>query len=112
LAYRVTIRHGSQVERESFKALEPALAAARRAAEAVLSEGPLRKVKMLREFEPSERVAARIEVSRGGPLRGASAGVDVMGDGSMVAFAGSVRRRSLEPARGEDAFDAVERELR
>jgi hypothetical protein len=66
---------------------------------------------MLREFEPGERVAARIEISRGRMLRGASAGVDVMGDGTMVAFAGSVGRRTLDPAVGEDAFDAVRREL-
>jgi len=40
-----------------------------------------------------------------------AAGVDVMGDGSVVAFAGSVRRRELDPAPGEDAFEAVGREL-
>ena len=77
----------------------------------MLAEGSLSEVSMLREFEPGERVAARIEVSRGGVLRGSSAGVDVMGDGTMVAFAGSVGRRPLDPATGEDAFDAVRRKL-
>ena len=66
---------------------------------------------MLREFEPAERVAARIEITRGGTFRGSSAGVDVMGDGALVPFAGSVRRREVEPVGGEDAFDAVGREL-
>ena len=62
---------------------------------------------MLRDFEPGERVAARLEISRGGMLRGRSAGVDVMGDGSLVAFAGGVGRRPLEPGEGETPFDAV-----
>lgn len=66
---------------------------------------------MLRKFGPADRVAARLEITRGGLLRGASAGVDVMGDGSLVAFAGGVGRRPIEPAEGETAFDAVRREL-
>ncbi len=66
---------------------------------------------MLREFEPAERVAARLEISTGGTFRGTSAGVDVMGDGAVVAFAGGVRRRPLEPLAGETPFDAIRREL-
>ena len=62
----------------------------------------LASVKMLREFEPSERVAARLEISTGSIFRGRSAGIDVMGDGSIVAFAGGVARRPLEP-EGERA---------
>ena len=75
------------------------------------AEGGLDAVSMLRDFEPGERVAARIEISRGGVLRGSSAGVDVMGDGAIVGFAGAVRRRPLDPRPGEDAFDAIGREL-
>lgn len=66
---------------------------------------------MLRDFEPSERVAARLELSSGGALRGRAAGVDVMGDGSVVPFAGGVMRRRLEVREGESAYDAVRREL-
>jgi hypothetical protein len=66
---------------------------------------------MLREFEPGDRVAARIEVSSGGWLHGRAAGVDVMGDGALVPYAGGVRRRTLEPGEGESALDAVRREL-
>jgi hypothetical protein len=57
-------------------------------------------------------VAARLEIARGGILRGASAGVDVMGDGSLVAFAGGVGRRPLDAGDDETAFDEVRRELR
>ena len=82
-----------------------------RRAQRVIAEGPLEGVKMLRDFEPGERVAARLELSTGGILRGAAAGVDVMGDGSVVAFAGGVRRRSLEPRGGQTPFQAVRRQL-
>jgi hypothetical protein len=82
-----------------------------RRAEQILAQGPLEGVKMLREFEPAVRVAARLEVSTGGVLRGMAAGVDVMGDGSVVAFAGGVRRRPLEPRGGQTPFDAVRREF-
>ncbi len=83
------------------------------AAEEVRVEGPLRGVKMLREFEPGDRVAARLELSTGGFLRGGKdAGVDVMGDGTIVAFAGAVRRETLEPEPGQTAFDAVRARLR
>lgn len=66
---------------------------------------------MLRTFEPGDRVAARCEISTGGWLRGSAAGVDVMGDGNIVAFAGGVTRNPLEPRDGETPFDAVKRQL-
>jgi hypothetical protein len=71
----------------------------------VRAEGGLGAVSVIRDFEPGDRVAARIEIARGGMLRGTNAGVDVMGDGTLVPFAGSVGRRQL------DAFEAVKREL-
>ena len=55
---------------------------------------------MLRDFEPADQVAARLEISGKGLLRAPTAGVDVMGDGSLVPFSGSVRREELEPPRG------------
>jgi hypothetical protein len=66
---------------------------------------------MLREFEPGQRVAARLEISTGRWLRGRAVGVDVMGDGNVVAFEGGMTRNELELRRGESAFDAVRREL-
>lgn len=61
---------------------------------------------MLRQFEPEVRVAARLELSTGGFLRKRDAGVDVMGDGTLVAYSGGIRRREL--ARGRDLDAAVE----
>ena len=111
MAYKLTVRHGSQVKRESFDDLDDAVAAARRAAEEVRVEGTLDSVSVLRTFEPGQQVAARIEITYGGVLRGKSVGVDVMGDGSLIAFSGGVRRRELEPRGRQDAFDLIHREL-
>jgi hypothetical protein len=109
--YRLTVRHGSRVQRERFDDLDEALAALERACEGVREQGPLSEVKMLRDFEPGERVAARVELSTGGMLRGRDAGIDVMGDGALVAYAGGIRRETLEPGAGESHYDAVRRAL-
>lgn len=66
---------------------------------------------MLRDFEPAERVAARLEISTGPLWRARGAGVDVMGDGSVVAFAGSVARRPIEAREGESPYAAIERRM-
>jgi hypothetical protein len=48
-----------------------------------------------------------LELSTGGVLRGREVGVDVMGDGALVPYAGVVRKRRLEPRDGGTAFDAL-----
>jgi len=99
------------VTRNSYDDLGAAVEAMEGHVNRVLAEGGLEGVKMLRDFEPGQRVAARIEISTGGWLRSRDAGIDVMGDGRMVGFAGGVRRRELEPAPGETMFDAIRRAL-
>jgi hypothetical protein len=111
-AWKLTVRNGPEVARLEFEDLDQALAEVRRRAAEVLAEGPLEGVSMLRDFEPGERVHARLEVSGRGLLRAPTAGVDVMGDGRIVPFAGGLRRRELTPRRGGDPFDAVREELR
>jgi hypothetical protein len=111
-AYRLTVRHGPKVERQTFESLDEAIAAMERRAEEIRGEGPLASVKALRDYEPGERVHARLELSTGGVLRGREAGIDVMGDGVLVPYAGVVRKRRLEPEDGETAFEAVHGELR
>jgi hypothetical protein len=44
-------------------------------------------------------------------LRGRDAGLDVMGDGTLIPYAGATRRRSLELEPDETPFDAVRRVL-
>ena len=109
--YKLTVRRGAKVSREDYETLAEAVKELRRVAEEVRAEGGLPTVKMLREFEPGDRVAARIEISTGGWLRGADGGVDVMGDGSVVAFRGGLHRTPLEPRHDETPYDAVRRAL-
>lgn len=112
VAFRLTVRHGPKVERASFDGLDEAIAAMERRAEEIRGEGPLAGIRTLRDYEPGERVHARLELSTGGVLRGREAGVDVMGDGALVPYAGVVRKRRLEPGDGETAFEAVRGALR
>lgn len=98
------------MKRERFDELEAALTELRRQVDAVRAEGPLADIKAVRNFEAGSRVAARLELSTGRWLRGTDAGVDVMGDGSLIAFAGGMRRRELE-AEGEAVYDAMREHL-
>lgn len=111
-AWKLTVRHGAEVTREEFEQLDDAIAELGRRAGEIRAEGPLEAVSAFRDFEPAERVAARIEISGRRLLRAPTAGVDVRGDGSLVPFRGAVRREEIEPERGEDAIDAVRSALR
>jgi hypothetical protein len=106
-SWRLTVRHGPDVARDNFEDLAEALEELRRRAEEVRAERPLEKVASLRDFEPSAQVHARLEISTGGLLRRRDAGVDVMGDGSLVPFAGGVRRRPLEVSDGQSPYEAI-----
>jgi hypothetical protein len=108
-AYKLTVRQGPRVVREKFDDLEAAMAALERHAQEIRSAGPLTPRKMLREFEPEVQVAGRVEISTGGLLRrGRDAGVDVMGDGTFIAFSGGVRRSELDLG-DHGPFEAVRR---
>jgi hypothetical protein len=111
-SWRLTVRHGSEVKRERFGSLEEAIIELERRAGSVRAEGGLDEVKTLRTFEPSERVAARLELTGPGVLRRPEAGVDVMGDGALVPYQGAIRKRRLEPRRGQSPFDAIHDALR
>jgi hypothetical protein len=112
MAYKLTVRHGPKVVRESFDDLGGAIAAMKAHAEAIRAEGGLDEVSVLRTFEPKDLVAGRIEISTGSLFRrGRDAGLDVMGDGHFIPYAGGVGRREL-PVDGDEAFAAIEAELR
>jgi hypothetical protein len=104
--YRLKVRHGSRVERESFDDLDAAITAMKRQTQLIRKEGPLDEISAIRDYEPGQRVHARLELSAGGVLR-RRAGMDLMGDGALVPYAGAVRKHRLEAADGASPFDAV-----
>ncbi len=77
----------------------------------VVREGPLESAQGFREYEPAERVAARLSLSSGGRFTGREAGIDVMGDGAIVPYAGAVRKRRLEGRSPDRAIEAVREAL-
>ena len=109
--WKLTERRGPKVTRDDFDRLDDAVAEMRRRAEEVRAEGPLKPQSMIRDFEPGDQVASRIEISGRGWLRAPTAGVDVKGDGTFVAFTGSVRREELEATDGGTVFGAVREAL-
>ena len=108
MSWKVTARHGSKVDRESFETLDGALAEARRRVDEVLREGRLPTVHSLRDFTPDKRVAARIEISGPGMLRTREGGIDVMGDGGTVAYTGAIRKRTIDAGGLDDAFEQLQ----
>lgn len=105
-AWRLKVRVGPKVRRSEHDSLEEAMGAL----VAACREAPGRKAVDLRmkSFEPVQQVALRAELAGPGGARG---GVDVRGDGSAEAFVGRIRRKLIEPERGEDAYAALRRTL-
>ena len=108
----MTVRHGPSVSRERVENLEQAIEAAREAVEDVRREGGVPKVSGFRDYEPGQRVHARIEISGPGLLRGKEGGIDLMGDGTVVPYAGAIRKRELGADSLDDAFERLREALR
>jgi len=112
LSWKVTVRHGPSVSRDRTDSLERAIERAREAVDRVRREGNLPKVSGFRDYEPGQRVHARIELDGPGLLRGKQAGIDVMGDGTVVPYTGSIRKRELGADSLDDAFERLREALR
>jgi hypothetical protein len=110
-AWKLTVRHGSDVKHESFEDLDEAVATMRERALAIRAEGPVKVVSALRDFEPEQQIHARLQLSGKGWLRKRVAGVDVRGDGTFMPFRGGVTREELDPTDYETPFDAVRETL-
>jgi hypothetical protein len=110
--FRVIIRRrDGDNDRRSFATLAAAvddLETELRAAATVIARAPRVERALGRDYEPAEQVAVRGELRGPGRLR---AGVDVRGDGSVVAFTGQVARRPIGVRDRESAWDALRREL-
>jgi hypothetical protein len=99
------------VDHAQFDELADAVAAMRERALAIRSEGPVRPVRSLRDYDPGDQVHARLQLSGRGLLRKPTAGVDVRGDGTFVPFKGGVVREELDPTHHETPFDLVRETL-
>jgi hypothetical protein len=110
-AWKLTIRHGSDVEHASFDELGEAVGAMRERALEIRAEGPVKGVSALRDFGPEDQVHARLQLSGKGWLRKPAAGIDVRGDGTFMPYRGAVRREELDPTHHETPFDLVRETL-
>jgi hypothetical protein len=103
----LTVRSGPRVDRESFDDLDEAIAALEERAKEIRAQGRLPEQNLVRQFEPGDQVAGRVELSTSGLLRrGIDAGVDVMGDGRYVPFRGGFGREEIDHGEGSP-FKAV-----
>jgi hypothetical protein len=109
--WKLTVRHGSDVEHLGFDDLEEAVAAMRARALEIRAEGPAKGISSLRDFGPEAQVHARLQLSGRGLLRKPVAGIDVRGDGTFMPFRGGVRREELDPTHHETPFDLVRETL-
>jgi hypothetical protein len=109
--WKLTVRHGSEVQHSSFEELDEAIAVMRAEAHAIQAEGPLPAASMLRDYEARDQVNARLQIVGKGLLSKPTAGVDVRGDCSLVAYRGALRRQELEPKGRDTPFDAVRETL-
>jgi hypothetical protein len=105
--WKVTVRHGSSVGREKFSSLDEAIDDARRRVDEIRRQDGLPHISFIREFSPDQRVAARIEISGPGLIRAPEAGIDVMGDGAVIAYTGAVRKEPIEADSLDDAFERL-----
>jgi hypothetical protein len=109
--WKLTVRHGSDVEHEGFDDLGEAVAEMRRRALDIRAEGPAQGVSALRDFGPRQQVHARLQLSGRGVLRRPTAGIDVRGDGTFMPYRGAIRREEMDPTDHDTPFDLVRETL-
>jgi hypothetical protein len=111
VSWKVTVRHGSKVDREKLGSLDEAIEEVRRRVDEIRREGTLPEVSAFRDYAPDQRVHARIEVSGPGLLRGHEGGVDVMGDRTVVAYTGAIRKQAIESDSIDHALERLREAL-
>jgi hypothetical protein len=109
--WKVTARLGSEVRRSRCTSLDQALELISETIDTALRAERSGPVKAIRTYERSEIVGGRIEISSPGLLRSRDAGIDVMGDGRLIAYAGSVRKKELANGGKIEAIDALRAEF-
>jgi hypothetical protein len=110
-SWKLTVRHGSEVDHAGFDDLGEAVAAMRRRALSIRAEGPVKSASFVRDYAPSDQVQARLQLKGRGLLRKPVAGIDVRGDGTFVPYRGGVGREELDPSAHDTPFDLVRETL-
>jgi hypothetical protein len=111
MPWRVVVRHGPHVEKLRCETLPEALDALEERARAVAGGPRLDTVDVrVRQYSAADQIAARAELKGPQRLRPfIHAGIDVHGDGSLVAWSGGVRREAIRMVDGETPFAALRR---
>ena len=111
MPWRVVVRHGPHVEKLRCETLPQALDALEERARAVANGPKLDAVDVrVRTYSPADQISARAELKGPQRLRPfIHAGIDVRGDGSVVAWSGGVRREEIAMVGGETAYAALRR---
>jgi hypothetical protein len=109
--WRVLVRRGPSVEKLRCETLPEALDALEERARAAANGPRLDAVDLhVRTFAPADQISARAELKGPQRLRPfIHAGIDVRGDGSLVAWSGGVRREAIAMVGGETAYSALRR---
>jgi hypothetical protein len=103
VSYRITVRAGPNTGREKAESVDDAIEIVKRHVRGSRRKEPVNALG--RTYEPGQIVAIRIELK--GP--NGHAGIDVLGDGGLVAFAGRYRRTVI--GEGEDPYEALKAAL-
>lgn len=109
--WKLTVRHGSEVEHAGFDDLAEAVAAMRKRALEIRADSKPKTVSAIRDFAPADQVHARLQLTGRGLLRKPVAGIDVKGDGTFMPYRGGVGREELDPSRHETPFELVRETL-
>src|SRR3954467_2261902 len=109
--WRVTVRNGPNVEKLRCETLPQALDGLGERPRGVADGNGLHDIDLgVRRYKPEDQVAARAELKGPQRLRPIiHAGIDVHGDGSVVAGSGGGRGGPTPMGGGETAYSALRR---
>ncbi len=102
MSYRVTVRRGPKVDHERAGSLDEAIEIAKRCVRGSRRRDAVEGIG--RRYEAADQVAVRIELK--GP--GGRGGIDVRGDGAVIAWTGRAFRKVLD---GDDPYEALAHRL-
>ena len=116
--WTLTVREGPRVGRKRFETLRETVDAMERELDELAPTARRRAGRSSigqvvgRRFDAARQVTVRAEVAGPGGWRGrARGGVDMRGDGTTEAYTGRLRRRLVELAPGESAYEGLRRAL-